>query len=114
MLLGVLLTTGGTGRPVDVPRPVPVTPAPATPAIGDAPAGHRAPVAVEAVTAGVTGADSVSPRPTGPQPLPVAVLAAVGIGALLAIRLRREQGSYTLPWGTGSTATRGPPALQPA
>jgi len=112
----VLLAAGGsTGRPAAAPRRATLRPVPAATGLAarTTAAARRAPH-VDAAIPTVTNAEAVAPQPTDVHLLPFAIFGAVGFAALLAIRLRREQGSYTLPWGTGSTSTRGPPLLQPA
>jgi hypothetical protein len=61
-----------------------------------------------------SAAEAVNPRPPQPQPLAVVAALAIVAAALVATDRRRERGSAVRPWGTGSTSTRGPPALQPA
>jgi hypothetical protein len=98
----VFLAGGGSaGQPAAVSR-----------AAGAADA-HRSSRFVEVAPASVTNADSVTVRTVDANVFAFAVLGLAAVAAMLGVQLRREQGSYTLPWGTGSTSTRGPP-VRPA
>jgi len=88
---------GSTGQPAAASRPVGAT----NP--------HRSAHVADVAPASVTNADGVTARTVDVNVFPFAIVGALALAAALAVRLRREQGSYTLPWGTGSTSTRGPP-----